>query len=96
MGDPSSGRTSPPLHRVALGRRVKALREQRGLSQERLAEAASGLDRSYLAEIETGVANPTVDVLHRLAAGLRVDIADLFGDWGLSGPAEAGSCQPHI
>ena len=74
----ASRRETPPEHRLRLGRRVRALRERHGWSQERLAEAAGGLDRSYLAEIETGVANPTVDVLVRISSALDVDVSGLF------------------
>jgi transcriptional regulator with XRE-family HTH domain len=36
------------------------------------------MDRSYLAEIESGVANPSVDILERIAKALAVPIRDLF------------------
>ena len=62
---------------TALGRRVWALRQARGWSQERLAEAAD-LDRSYLAGIEIGARNPSLKVLVKLAGAFRVELADLF------------------
>lgn len=48
---PSKHMHSPPL--VALGAALRALRKEKGLSQEALAEAV-GMDRSYLGAIERG------------------------------------------
>ena len=62
---------------VALGRRVRALRDAKGWSQERLAERAD-MDRSYIAGIEVGTRNPSVKALERLAAALSVRISELF------------------
>ena len=56
---------------VRIGRVVRANREQRGLSQESLAELAN-LNRSYLGEIERGLAVPSIETLQRLA--------DAFGE----------------
>jgi transcriptional regulator with XRE-family HTH domain len=56
---------------------VRRLRILRGISSERLA-AESDVDRAYVSRIERGVANPTVDVLARLAKVLEVEIAELF------------------
>ena len=64
---------------AALGRRVRALRDTKKWSQERLAEQAD-LDRSYIAGIEVGARNPSVKVLERLAIALSVRIPDLFED----------------
>lgn len=48
-----------------------------GLSQAALAEA-TGLDRTYISGVERGVRNPTVRVLHRIAASLGMQAADLL------------------
>jgi transcriptional regulator with XRE-family HTH domain len=60
-----------------LARRVQALRQARGWSQETLAEHAD-IDRSYLAGIETAARNPSLKVLERLAQGLGVQLGELF------------------
>ena len=62
---------------AALGRKVRALRDAKGWSQERLAEQAD-MDRSYIAGIEVGARNPSVKALERLAAALSVRLPDLF------------------
>jgi transcriptional regulator with XRE-family HTH domain len=61
----------------ALGKRIRELRDEKGWSQERLAEAAY-LDRSYLAGIESGARNPSVRSLLKIANALRVQVKDLF------------------
>jgi transcriptional regulator with XRE-family HTH domain len=52
-----------------LGRAVRELREQQGVSLDGLAEAA-GITRVELAAIETGRLDPGYRCLRRLAAGL--------------------------
>ncbi len=62
---------------IELGKRVQALRKQKGLTQEDLAEAV-GLGRSYLAEIESGRRNPSLDSLKIIALGLDVSLSKLL------------------
>ena len=59
-----------------LGRRLRALRERRGLSRKRLARD-SGVSERYLAQIETGNGNSSVMLLRRVAAPLGVAVGDL-------------------
>jgi transcriptional regulator with XRE-family HTH domain len=63
----------------ALGKRIRELRDAKGWSQERRAEAAY-LDRSYLAGIERGLRNPSVRSLLKIAGALKVRIGELFGE----------------
>jgi len=66
-----------PDHRTAFGTRVRQLREEHGWSQEDFAHRAE-LDRTYVSGIERGRRNPTLDIIHRLARALGVQVADLF------------------
>lgn len=63
--------------RKVVGRNVRRLRVEQGLSQEHLAVDA-GIDRTHVSRIERGIENPTVLVLSRLAGALEADIAELF------------------
>jgi transcriptional regulator with XRE-family HTH domain len=63
--------------RPALGRRVRALREKLGLSQEQLAERAQ-LHWTYVSEIERGRRNPSLNILGRLARALDVPLSKLL------------------
>jgi transcriptional regulator with XRE-family HTH domain len=62
--------------RKKFGKRLRALREERGWSQEEFADRA-GLHRTYVSAVERGVRNPTLSVLDRLAKALGVSMADL-------------------
>lgn len=63
--------------RTALGRRVRSLRERKGLSQEQLAEAAD-LHWTYVSGIERGKRNPGLNTLGRLARALGVTPSKLL------------------
>ena len=69
---PSMSRTRFPIDpqpEVFLGRAVRARRTQLGLSQEKLA-STSGLDRSFVGEIDRGQRNVTMPTLLRIALAL--------------------------
>lgn len=56
---------------------TREIRESRGLSQETLALEAD-VDRTYVSQIERGVANPSLRVLFQIAAVLNVATAELL------------------
>ncbi len=56
---------------------VRRIRVLRGISSETVA-ADADVDRAYMSRIERAVANPTIDVLERIAGVLEVEIAELF------------------
>lgn len=60
-----------------LGANVRALREARALTQAQLAKL-SGVPRATWANIESGVANPTLAVLSRVATALAVSLEELL------------------
>jgi transcriptional regulator with XRE-family HTH domain len=60
----------------AFGDHVRDYRAKAGLSQEALAYEA-GLNRSYVASLEAGARNPSLETIARLAIALRIDAADL-------------------
>jgi transcriptional regulator with XRE-family HTH domain len=62
-----------------IARRVHALRQQRGLSLEALAQRCN-VSKSMISLVERGESSPTAVVLERLAAGLGVALAALFDD----------------
>ena len=55
----------------AVAENIKRIRKSKKLSMERLA-AESGVSRSMLGQIERGEANPSVGILGKLAAALKV------------------------
>lgn len=62
---------------LALSENIRILRGKRGLSQERLALEA-GVDRTLVSKIERTIANPTLDVLAKLALVLDVPVVRLL------------------
>jgi transcriptional regulator with XRE-family HTH domain len=60
-----------------LGRRLRALRKQRGLTQEELGERAR-LSGKFVGLIERGTGNPSLEVLARLSEALRLELWELL------------------
>ena len=60
-----------------VGSRIKSLRNSRGLSQEKLALKA-GIDRTYLAGIESGKRNATITSLEKVVSALDISLSDFF------------------
>lgn len=63
--------------RIAFGERLRELRSERGLSQEKLAEMA-GLHRNYVGVLERAQQSATLDAMCKLAAALQVRPAALL------------------
>lgn len=61
----------------SFGLRCRQLRDQTGLSQEKLALLIN-MDRSYYASIETGLRNVTLVNMAKIADGLGVDLSELL------------------
>lgn len=55
---------------------VRKLREERGWSQEKLAEVAQ-LNRSYVGDVERGNAVPSLVTLEKIAVAMGLKISDL-------------------
>ena len=60
----------------ALGKAIRQLREERGMTQEALAHAA-GVTVGHLSTIERGHSNPTWGTLKGVAAALRISMAEI-------------------
>lgn len=60
-----------------VGKRIKQLRSETGLSQEKFA-LKIGMDRSYFAAIEVGKRNITLKSLQKILAGLEISFEDFF------------------
>lgn len=63
--------------RELVGKNIRRIRVEKGVSQERLAFDAN-VDRSYLGGIERCDENPSVDTLDKIAAILDVGILEFF------------------
>jgi transcriptional regulator with XRE-family HTH domain/KaiC/GvpD/RAD55 family RecA-like ATPase len=63
--------------RFDLGGRIRAVRQQQGLSQKELAKRAS-MTPSSISQIEKNLISPSIPALFRLAEGLAVSITTFF------------------
>jgi len=61
---------------VEFGDRVRHYRQRLNLSQEALAYKAD-INRTYIASLEAGHRNPSLDLMARLASALEVDLGTL-------------------
>lgn len=59
------------------GRRIRELRQETGLSQEKFALKID-MDRTYFASVETGKRNVSLLNIKKIADGLSVSMATLF------------------
>jgi transcriptional regulator with XRE-family HTH domain len=65
--------------RRIFAKRLRQIRQLRGLSQEALADLA-GLHRTYVGSVERSERNVSIDNMARLAKALEVNIAELLKD----------------
>jgi transcriptional regulator with XRE-family HTH domain len=63
--------------RKAFGKRLRKIRKEHGLSQEKLGELA-GLHRTYIGAIERGEESVSVDNVAKIAKALKVKQSYLF------------------
>lgn len=60
-----------------LGKRIRELRQETGLSQEKFA-LKIGMDRTYFASVEAGKRNIAIVNIKKIADGLGVTLSELF------------------
>jgi transcriptional regulator with XRE-family HTH domain len=78
----SSGRTIEQI----FGDRLRQLRLERNLSQEKLAELAR-LHRNYIGHLERGEKTPSLVVLLRISDALSVSVGTLLSDFITQAPS---------
>jgi transcriptional regulator with XRE-family HTH domain len=65
-----------------IGNNIRIFRQKSGLSQEQLA-LQSGMNTSYIGQIERGEKNPTVRTLEKIATTLGITFIDLISSTDL-------------
>ena len=71
---------APRSVKSRFGSRLRQIRDERGYSQEELAERA-GLHRNYVGGVERGERNVALENIVKLAKALSVKPAELFADF---------------
>ena len=69
---------------LELGRRLRAVREEKGLSLRAVADGA-GVSESFLSQVERGAASPSVASLRRLAVAMGESVGAFFEGPPVSG-----------
>lgn len=59
------------------GRRIRELRVKNNLSQEKFA-LSIGMDRTYLASVENGKRNISLENIYKIARGFGITVEELF------------------
>ena len=80
--------SDPQAHDV--GRRLRELRQSRGISLSALARQA-GVGKATLSGLETGTRNPTLETLYAVTAALGLPLAAV-----LAAPRSAGTSAPMV
>jgi transcriptional regulator with XRE-family HTH domain len=63
--------------KIAVGKRIKELRNKLGVSQEESADIAE-LDRTYITSVECGRRNISIVNIEKLATALKVTLKEFF------------------
>ncbi len=69
--------TSEATKIILLGRNIKKFREQKGYTQDKLAEVMNS-SRDYIAKLETAIRKPSLNYIFRLATALEVTESQLL------------------
>ena len=64
---------------IEFGKRIKELREDSGLSQEKFS-LKIGMDRTYYASVESGKRNISLKNIEKIANGFNISIAQLLAE----------------
>ena len=66
-----------------IGNRIRDLRQEKAMSQKDLAYD-SNLDRSYIASVENGKRNISIENIEKIANALKVSLKEFFEDKSFS------------
>ena len=74
---------------MAIGEKIRRIREQKGISQGDI-EKATGMLRGYISRVEHGHTVPSLETLERFAGALDIPLYQFFRDW----EGQSESSQP--
>lgn len=79
---------------INFGSRLKSFRSEKKMTLQEVAEAAE-LSKSFVSQVETGSAQPSIGSLKRIADVLGITLADLFEEDTEEVPESEGSGSPQ-
>src|ERR1044071_8804567 len=86
---PDERNPSSRTYLTEFGKKVRSLRENRGVTLKQLAQL-SGLSDRYIIQVEQGTANPSLDSVLRLAVALETSVPELLPEDGKNKSPEPG------
>ena len=63
--------------KIKVGLKIKALRKQNELTQERLSEMTN-INRTYISDVERGLRNISIINLEKIAIAFRIELYELL------------------
>ena len=63
--------------RIRFGKKIKDIRESKGISQEELADCC-GLDRTYISGVELGKRNISLLNIEKISKALEIYLSEIF------------------
>ncbi len=69
-----------------IGRKIKALRNERGLTMEKLGQMV-GCSKAYISQLERGITRPSLSMLNRFSEELGVPVSEILRK-NLNGPGQ--------
>lgn len=64
---------------IQIGKRIKEVRESKGISQIELVGRMEGnIDATNISRIESGRTNPTIITLYRISTALEISLSELL------------------
>ena len=82
------------MQELALGGRIRSLRQARRLTLRELA-ARAGVTESFLSQVEREVASPSIATVQRIARSLDLSIAQLFAEEPTTGRVVRREAPPR-
>lgn len=67
------------VNNMDIGSNIKKIRKLHKLTSQQLSEII-GITRSQITKIETGVSQPSVDVLQKIANAFNITVSELIGE----------------
>lgn len=60
-----------------LGRKIQKIRQEKGLTQEQLAERVK-VSTTFIGYVETGYRRPNLKMIYKIAHALNIKVKDIF------------------
>lgn len=81
---------------MVFGQKLRKLREEKGMTQQQLAEKLGYVTNSYISDVEKGAFIPSMGKLKKIAKALRISFREIDGLLIESKIEELGISEPEL